>query len=416
MSQSTLKNRKGASAQPSAAEVVSAADYVPMEAQSRDELYSTQGAVPTTNRGWTLMSITGKHRLPPMHSFLYNMSMEAIGMFVLGLVASLANFAAGPTTNFATGLGVAAAVAGTYLLMAHIYSDYALRRHLNPGLSLVYVGLGEIGIGGLLLYWCAQVTGAIFSGLVLSAILGQQTGSGPADCLTSATCTIQRATVPLPVTANGAYGFGVSQTTVICFQIFIPAIIFLVQVLCEFLNTRIFNKKGQLVQWWLVKNYQHGLKCGALALFVFTAAAYPFQLHGFNGGTYVSGVFSGIVNAPYGRYHSTLAYLPAANFLADSAFNGSAAWALYFFGCLAGGVAAFILSYLVMWSGFKYNSMAKDAEWVRDKVKGTYLSMSPIDEASSPLLVAAQTTHTAVADLVNPYSSKTGIASSVLLK
>lgn len=419
MSQSaaTLKNRKGAAAQPPVAAV--ATDYVPMEAQSTAELYGSHGArvrdVEKTT-AYSMFSIVGKHANPAPHAYVYNYLMEVVMTFVLGLVVTLGWFVAGPTTSIVNGVALAAAIAGTYLVTSRVYSDYALRRHLNPGITVLRFGRRDIGVPGLFYYWSAQLIGAIFCGLVVGAILGQQNGG----CATAPGCVVQRATVPLPVTTNGAYGFGVSLTTVICLEIFVPMIIFLVLDLAENLNTQTHytRKKGQHVSpHKLEKHYHHAIKCAALATFVFIAAGYPFQVGSYNGATYLAGVFSGLLTSDYARQHGTLATLSGTDFLANSVFGttGAAAWALYFFGSIAGAVATVIVGYAIMALGFNKNNQY-DARYQRMRrgyeTLGMDAPMTP-EAMETPLLVAAaQTTHTSVSDLVNPYS----VASSVLLK
>lgn len=409
MSQSTLKNRKVAAhhAQTTAAAVDG--DYVPMEAQSTAELYGSYGASSRQMRNYSFFTMVGKHASPPPHAYLYNGFMEVVGVFVLGLVTTLGWFVAGPTTNLINGLALGAAVAGAYAVMSRIYSDYALRRHLNPGVTLVRLCRRDIGGGGALYYWACQLIGAIFCGLVVGAILSQQDGG----CATSVGCVIQRATVPLPTTTNGAYGYGVSLTTVICGEIFFSMIIYLVLDLAENLNTAVYRHHPQRME----KHYHHAVKWAAGATLVLIAVGYPFQIGSYNGMTYLAGVFSGIVNAPYGRAHEQLAYLPSTLYLANSAFNGSAAWALYFFSSLAGGLAAAIVGGAIMYVGFQKDNQV-DVRVEQARARG-YEIINPgmkADITSSPLLVASQTTHTAVSDLVNPYSVNSGIASSVLLK
>ena len=422
MSQSTLKNRKagsGQSAQFTTTQTIPS-DYVPMEAESSSELFRSQGATSETVRVWWLSNLTGKHRMPPWHILVYNYIMEMIGVFVLGMVVSLGTFVAGPSTNIANGLALAAAVAATYLVMTRLYSDYAVRRHLNPMFTVGYLSTGDIGIPGLFYYMTAQTLGAVFSGLTTGAILSEQTGSTAVDCLTSAACTIQRATVPLPTLTNDAYGLGISLTTVVCLEIFVSMIITLVLLLREHLNTQIFSSKGYFKRDSAQKNYKHAVKCAALATFVFIAVGYPIQVTSFNSATYLTGLFSGILTSHYGRQIATLATLPGTQFLANSVFGatGSAAWALYFFGPLAGAVAASMVGYVIMWLGFKHNTVDADLRKARSKVfnrrRDYEIVGDSVEEAATPLLVAAQTTHTAVSDLVNPYSMNSAIASSVL--
>jgi glycerol uptake facilitator-like aquaporin len=422
MSQSTLKHRKAAAA---AAPVT---DYVPIEALSSDELYAPQGGrVPGSKatRVWWLMNLEGKHHHQSWNVRLYNFLMEIIGVFVLGLVVTLGTFVAGPSVGIANGLALAAAVAGTYLVMARLYSDYPLRRHLNPAFTLGYLFTGDVGILGLVYYWIAQVLGALFSGLVVGAILSEQDGG----CANAGACPagLLRATVPLPTTVNSAtFGLGISQATVICLEIFIPMLITLVLLLKEHLNTHSHksNKKPDLYS--LQNNYKHAVKCAALATFVFVAVGHSFQVQSFNGATYLAGLFSGITasdGTAFGRTLYQLTRLSGTTFLTNSVFgpDGSAAWALYFFGPLAGAVAAGLVATVIMYIGFKNNTVAKDAQDLVRRLGGKpYDSFSEMpaiaQDASTPLLVAAQTTHTAVSDLVNPYSVNSGIASSVLGK
>lgn len=407
MSQSTLKQRK--TAVTAAAPMTT--DYVPMEAMSYGDLKRPHGGNSKEARQWGpfwFLSLEGKHTPQSWPKRLYNFIMEVVGVFVLGMVASLGSFVAGPTVNVANSLALAAAIAGAYMVMSRLYSDYALRRHLNPAFTIGYLFTGDVGVFGLLYYWIAQVLGALFSGLVTGTILSEQDGG----CVNAAACPagLVRAVVPLPTTLNGAHGLGISQTTLICLEIFIPMIITLVLLLKEHLNTR-----GSVKD-----NYKHATKCAALALFVFITVGHPFQVYSFNGATYLAGIFSGMTTSFHGRSIHELATLSSTTLLANSVFgpSGGPAWALYFFGNLAGGFAAGLVGLVIMYMGFKNNTMYSDFKRLKEgKYQSIHSEIPPIQEdVNTPLLVAAQTTHTAVSDLVNPYSVNSGIAASVLGK
>lgn len=398
-----------------------------MGAHTFGELYSKEHGGDATRkpvsdtRVWWLLNIEGKHHSQSGMVRFYNLFMEMIGLFVLGMVVSLGSFVAGPTVNIANSLALAAAVAGTYLVMARLYSDYALRRHLNPAFTIGYLFTGDVGLPGAVLYLVAQVVGAIFGGLVSGAILSEQNGG----CANAGACPagLLRATVPLPTITNSVtFGLGISQVTVICLEIFIPAIITLVLLLKEYLNTHstVAATKHTPLHSSMEKHYKHAVKCAALATFVFIAVGHPFQVYSFNGATYVAGIASGFTASDataFGRTHGQLAALSGTTFLTNSVFgaNGAAAWALYYFGSFAGGVAAGLFAIVIMYMGFrKHGHSTYLLQMVQAKTDAEIPFVT--QDASTPLLVAAQTTHTAVSDLVNPYSVNSGIASSVLVK
>jgi glycerol uptake facilitator-like aquaporin len=408
MNPSTIKHRKAA--------VAAAADYVPMEAESTKELLASTGATKRQMEYRGILHVTGKHASPTYRQYAFNFLMETVGAFLLTMAVTLASFVAGPTQNFANGLALAVVYAGTYYLLCRLPSDYVLRRHLNPAVTAGYLWTRDIGLPGVVYYGAANLVGSIFAGLVNGAILSAQDVNCPVSPCAAGGVT--RSVVPLATLDNTAYGFGVSQITVICLEIFLPMFIVLVLLLRENLNTKMAEH--------LEKNYRHGVKYAAIATAIFVTIGYPFQIYMFNGWIYIAGLFSGVLPTAYGRSMTTLASLPATGFLANSVWGptGAAAWALYFFGSIAGGLAAGLVARIVMMIGFHYGSDFMCVKEHKDYRKGVVrdrdgeqsMIFSSIEAEQTPLLAAAQTTRTSVADLINPYAASSGIATSVLTK
>ena len=385
------------------------AEMAPVGAYDSSQLMATHGSLVDDQVRYRWVRITGKHRMASWRALLFNYVMEFAAVFILGLVVSFAAYFAGPTTSLVTGIAVGIIYGLTYLLVCRLPYDYQLRRHANPAVTLAYLTTNDIGILGVVYYLTAQVLGALMGGLVVGAILDQQNGG----CAVAAIgCNIARATVPLAVTTNGAYGYGVSKVTVICTEIFMPAIIAMVLLLKEYLNT---NPEK------LQKNYNHAVKCAAVTTTVLVAIGYPFQIFSYNGAVYLTGLFSGLTTSFHARFISTLASLPGitgttTDLLPNSVWGttGDAAWALYYFGSFAGGLAAGLLARIIMQFGFEEQSpvyMAPTSDR-RYRASGPTNPMinSQMSDATTPLMAAAaQTTHTQVADLINPY-----VASSIL--
>jgi hypothetical protein len=273
-----------------------------------------------------------------------------------------------------------------------------------------YLLTNDIGLLGAFYYWFAQGLGALAAGGVVGAILSQQN----AGCAIPAIgCNIARATVPLAVTTNGAYGFGLTLVSVCCMEIFFGAIIICVQLVSQYLNTNDETPHA---------NYHHAVYNAAIATAFLVAIGYPFQVYSYNGATYLAGIFSGLpgLTSFHARWFSTLTALAgitgtASDLLPNSVWgpDGGAPWALYYFGNWGAGVAGGLFAWILMWIGFLDTSLDckdyKDRErnYRRDQFRSTYLR----SEMNEPLLQAAQTTHTSVADLIGPYQ---GVATSVL--
>lgn len=347
-----------------------------------------------------LWHLTGRHDSATYRELYYNFVMEFVSVFILGMIIPIVSFTAGPTTSVVTGALFGAVYGIAYYAVCMLPRDHKLRCHANPAVTLGYLFTGDVGIPGLFYYWIPQVIGAMLSGLVVGAILSNQDGG----CAVALACAVQRATVPLPVTTNGAHGLGVSLTTVICLEIFIPAIIVMILLVSEYLNT--FGD--------VTRNYQKAIRNASIATAVFVAVGYPFQIFSFNGATYLAGLFSGAladVTTHYGRAWSNLAYLPITNFLPTSVWDGNTGTAaLYFLGPLGGAIVGGILTLIAMSLGF----IAGDNKNYREhKPKIGSKDRIINAEMQEPLLHAAQTTHTSVADLINPYQAG-GVSKSVL--
>lgn len=381
-------------------------NYEPIEAKSAAEMFARDKDV--SKREHIMLRITGKHESATNRELFYNGFMEFVSVFILGMVIPIVAFTAGPTTAFATGALFGAVYGIAYYAVCMLPRDHKLRCHANPAVTLVYLFTGDVGLGGLLYYWIAQAVGAMLSGLVVGAILSEQTGG----CATSVACVVQRATVPLPVTTNGAHGLGISFTSVVCLEIFIPAIITMILAVSEYLNTDGSDEK------LLISNRRWAVRNAAVATAVFAAVGYPFQVFSFNGATYLAGLFSGALadsTTHYSRAWSVLAYLPTVDFLPNSVWNGnSGTAALYFLGPLAGAVVGGILARIAMAAGFLKGDgyrgiLGRTSRYYNDD---NYRNGKPRigndrminAEMQEPLLQAAQTTHTSVADLINPFS------------
>lgn len=413
MSNNQVKQRKTAVA--AAATASNNGSYESIEANSVQELLARNGDV--KNRTQVMTRLTGKHASATNREIVYNFFMEFVSTFLLGMIVPIVAFTAGPTTSLVTGALFGVVYGAAYYAVCMLPRDYKLRCHANPAVTLAYLFTGDVGIFGLLYYWFAQGIAAMLSGLVVGAILSNQDGG----CMTSVGCAIARATVPLPVHTNGAYGLGVSETTVICMEIFIPAILTMILLVSEYLNTA---EKTEAEE---ISNYQTAIRNFSMALAAFVAVGYPFQIFSFNGATYLSGLFSGALAdtaTHYGRSWSVLAYLPGTLFLTNSVWDGnSGTAALYFLGPLAGAVAGGILARVAMAAGFlngagyegilggrvrRYND--KNYRDNRPRLANGYIN----SQMEEPLLHAAQTTHTSVADLINPYQAGGGVSKSVL--
>lgn len=391
--------------------------YEPIEAKSQAEMFKRDSDV--KKREYVALRITGKYESATTRELCYNFFMEFVSVFILGLIVPIVAFTAGPTTLLGTGVLFGLVSGGAYFAVCMLPRDHKLRCHANPAVTLAYLFTGDVGIAGLFYYWIAQVLGAMLSGLAVHAILSEQTGG----CAVLLGCIVARATVPLPVTINGAYGLGVSQTTVICMEIFIPAIITMVLLVSEYLNT---SADGELA---LKMNRRYAVRNASFVTAIFVAVGYPFQIFSFNGATYLAGLFSGALadtTTHYSRAWSVIAYLPATDFLANSVWNGNTGTpALYFLGPLAGAVAGGLLARIAMAAGFlegtgykgmlgKYGKSRyyNDDEYRTNKPRiGNDRMINA--EMQEPLLQAAQTTHTSVADLINPYQASS-VSRSVL--
>jgi glycerol uptake facilitator-like aquaporin len=410
MSNNQVKQRKTAAA-------VVASNNESINASSTNELFARNNL---ESQGAAMTRITGKHASASRRELVYNSFMEFVSTFLLGMIIPIVAFTAGPTTSLVTGALFGVVYGAAYYAVCMLPRDHKLRCHANPAVTLAYLFTGDVGIFGLLYYWFAQAIAAMLSGLVVGAILSNQDGG----CATSVGCAILRATVPLPVHTNGAHGLAVSETTVICMEIFIPAILTMILLVSEYLNTP-RKKENNLIQ-----NYQTAVRNFSIALAAFVAVGYPFQIFSFNGATYLSGLFSGALAdtaTHYGRAWSVLAYLPGTLFLTNSVWDGnSGTAALYFLGPLAGAVAGGILARVAMAAGFLNGSdgyvgvlgdgftrtrYSRDTEW-RNGVPRIYDGKIN-SQMEEPLLHAAQTTHTSVADLINPYQAG-GVSKSVL--
>jgi glycerol uptake facilitator-like aquaporin len=413
MSNNQVKQRKTAAA----AAASNNGSYESIEAKTTNELLFRTNPEPQFT---TMTRITGKHASGSRRELVYNFFMEFVSTFLLCMIVPIVAFTAGPTTSLVTGVLFGVVYGAAYYAVCMLPRDYKLRCHANPAVTLAYLFTGDVGIFGLLYYWFAQVIAAMLSGLVVGAILSNQDGG----CMISTGCVILRATVPLPVHTNGAHGLGVSETTVICMEIFVPAILTMILLVSEYLNTPEQTEKD------VIRNYHSAIRNFSIALAAFVAVGYPFQIFSFNGATYLSGLFSGALvdtATHYGRSWSVLAYLPGTLFLTNSVWNGNPGTAaLYFLGPLAGAVAGGILARVAMAAGFLGGSggyvsilgekftrsrYSKDAEW-RNGVPRLFNGMMN-SQMEEPLLHAAQTTHTSVADLINPYQAG-GVSKSVL--
>lgn len=377
-------------------------------ARSTNELLQARdGGFDESSSKW--YRITGKHGGATKRALFFGFLMEVVAVMILGTVTALASFHAGPTTSITTGVLFGVIVGFTYYLVCKLPHDDNLPRHANPGVTVGYMCTNDVGVLGVIYYLFAQVLGALAAGGVVGAILSQQDAGCPIPAIG---CNIARATVPLAVTTNGAYGFGLTLVSVCCMEIFFGAIIVCVQLMSQYLNTNESKRRS---------NYHHAVRNAAIATAFFMAVGYPFQVYSYNGATYLAGIFSGLpgLTTFHARWFSTLTALAgitgtASDLLPNSVWGpeGGVPWALYYFGSIGSGVAGGLFACILMYIGFTDMSNRR-SEREQDFRKGRFRNRYLENELDEPLLQAAQTTNTSVADLISPFQGN-GVATSVL--
>lgn len=368
----------------------------PVGAQNFPELL---GSVREDNNGMMkYIRLTGKHASATWREIVFNFIMEMIGVFILSMAVPLVAFQAGPTTNVPAGAALAIVYALAYYVACSLPRDLKLKAHCNPAITLCYWGVADVGAFGALLYIVAGSAGAFAAGGALRQILSQQDGVITGPC-PGAGC-VMRAAVPLPV-LSGVTSFGISKTTAVCLEIFIPAIIALVQVVSEYLNTN--NKR-------LLGSYYRAVRHGALATGVLVAIGYTLQCWAFNPYIYLAGLTTGISESGM-RDINTLARLSGTDMLPNSVFGvdgDNGAWALYYFGPWAGGLVAALICRILFGIGFLRSDNPIDT----DGADYTYRNTGPTRpgfinaDIQQPLLHQAARVDrpgTELRDLVNPF-------------
>lgn len=375
----------------------------PVGAESPNELLYQEGG-PRSDGMSKYLRLTGRHAAATNREVISNMLHELIGVFIISAAVQLVSFQSGPTQTVASGATLGLVYALAYYVAVSLPRDLKLKAHCNPAISAAYgLGANDIGFFGFLLYIVAQSSGGLMAGGVVGAILSQETGATAgtvcADPPGLGACTVARAVVPLPVSVNTGSSFAVSQVTVICMEIFMPAVIALVLIVCEYLNTKDSER---------VRNYYRAVKITAAVTGVLVTIGYPFQMFMFNGSAYLGGLASGFLSGSSVKNVYALSHLPITDFLPNSVFgtDGANAWALYFFGPWAGGVAAGIFAWLLFMLGFLYSGERSGG--ISERERG-YRS-DPFPALQEPLLHAASQVRveTQTKDLITPFSSTAG--------
>ena len=336
-----------------------------VEATSRFEL------VPDTVEGEKSMAqrwlgLTGKHESPTWQGITYAFIMELVGSAFLGSLVALARWAAFGGSQLLNGfaIGLVYGIAFWITTRRPWYGEHSLRRHLSGPITLAYFFTNDIGLLGVLFYKSAHTLGSLIGGAVLSALIGGVYVAG-------------KLPVPLPVTTLGAS----SLTTAVCLEIFVPAVLILIFLINEFLNTDESKKD---------KNYKHATTYLAGLFFLVVMVSFQFGSYSFNDNVYLTGLFSGFGKASSDPLSiSSMAALSSATYT-DSVFGtGGNAWALYYFGPWAGAIAGAA----VFWAIFMIaGSRVHEGTMFTEKVTPKYVGAQQVVEQQQ----------TQLGELVNP--------------
>lgn len=339
-----------------------------VDASSRFELVpdTVEGGEKSMAQRW--LGLTGKHESPTWQGIAYAFTMELIGSAFLGTLVTLARWAAFGGSQLLNGfaIGLVYGIAFWITTRRPWYGEHSLRRHLSGPITLAYFFTNDIGLLGVLFYKSAHTIGSLIGGAVLSALIGGVYVAG-------------KLPVPLPVTTLGAS----SLTTAVCLEIFVPAVLILIFLVNEFLNSDESKKD---------KNYKHATTYLAGLFFLVVMVSFQFGSYSFNDNVYLTGLFSGFGKAGTDPLSvSSMAALNSATYT-DSVFGTSgAAWALYYFGPWAGG----IVGVAVFWAIFMlFGSKVHEGTMFADKVTPKYVG------AQQQQVVEQQQTQ--LAELVNP--------------
>jgi glycerol uptake facilitator-like aquaporin len=319
-----------------------------VDATSRFELVpdTVEGGEKSMTQRW--LGLTGKHSTPTWQGVTTAFIMELVGTALLGSSVALARWAAFGGSQLLNGFAIGLVYALNFWIATRQpwYGEPSMRRHLSGPVTLAYFLTNEIGLLGVVFYKLAQTIGTLIGGAVLSALIGGVYVAG-------------KLPVPLPVTTLGAS----SLTTAVCLEIFITAILILIFLISEFLNTDESKKD---------KNYKHATTYMAGAVFVTVIVLFQFGSYSFNDNVYLTGLFSGFGKATSDPLSvSSMAALNSATYT-DSVFGtGGAAWALYYFGPWAGGVIGAALFWAIfMIAGSKVHEGTMFADKVTPKYVG----------------------------------------------
>jgi hypothetical protein len=146
-------------------------------------------------------------------------------------------------------------------------------------------------------------------------------------------------------------------------EVFGAAIIAFVQMTAEFLNTpgtyttSAMNADDNRKK--LHKNYRHATVVSTFVILWLVLICYHFDVFTFSNVAYMGGLFAGINPKQVGgilpdtvRDITNLANLNNVGLYPNSVFIGrTAAWALYFFGCILGGIIGGFLFKILFWFG-----------------------------------------------------------------
>lgn len=336
-----------------------------VEATSTFELLnSSDGA--TASRTWVqrIFGLTGKYATPSWLDVCHAFFMETFATAFLSTLVVLARW----SNAGAFPIAVVYAVALWAATRRRWYGTHSLRRHLSGPVTLAYFFTGDIGLLGVVFYKCAQLLGSLIGGAVLSTLIGGVYVAG-------------KLPVPFPTTVDS------SLTTAVCLEIFVTGVIVLIYLINEFLNTDESKRE---------KNYNHSATYMAGIMFVVVMVSYQFQAWTFNDNVYLTGLFSGFQKDTASLLGIPLmAQLDVATGYTNSVFTHGA-WALYYFGAWAGGVAAAI----IFWPVF-YVFSNDAGEPLPRRMEG-YKNQVPFGSALSPTQYAASQEAAKLDDLVSP--------------
>lgn len=318
-----------------------------MGAQSYEDYWNTKGANETLYQ--TFLTLTGKHTRPNAFEIMWNMFLELIGCMFLGaavtLVRALSASGNSILNGFMVGLTYAAVYYGIHQLPCHV----PLRRHLNWGVSLAYVWVGELGMFGWLMYAVTQTLGGIFGGFLVSGIPALLPGAA-----IGAAAPLAGATVPLPHTGISSFGYAFGL------EFFLGFFVIFALLAGEFWGTRTDNDRI------LGNNYENGVRIASILLVGFITAFYSMQIYTLSNVTYLSGLMAGLMQGGI-RDISNAASL-SSTVVTNTVFPSGSAWAFYLFmsglsGFAAGGVYMLFVALRYKGSFLDY-TMPEEQVWI----------------------------------------------------